>query len=207
MGVRAGCRVAPCCEESSESTIVVSKVSEEVYREQKECEDLSLIRMQLLNIENQQSTLLDLLQKFMGSSQSGMLSLETRVQGLELALDEISYDLAMTTGRMSKVDSEGSICCKLPSAEFLSLKFWRRTEPRNSVSHFSSSRDTHPVTTPPNIANKDRNFETFKLETRRFGLQRGRGFVVNPLAEIESASHGISEVSSNRVLTNSRNAV
>ncbi|KAH7856687.1 hypothetical protein Vadar_004286 [Vaccinium darrowii] len=105
-GVRAGCRVAPCNEERSESTVVVSNLSEEVYREQKECEDLSLIRMQLLNIENQQSCLLDLLQKFMGSSQSGMLSLETRVQGLELALDEISYDLAMTTGRMSKYDIE-----------------------------------------------------------------------------------------------------
>lgn len=61
-GVRAGCRVAPCNEERSESTVVVSNVSEEVYREQKECEDLSLIRMQLLNIENQQSCLLDLLQ-------------------------------------------------------------------------------------------------------------------------------------------------
>lgn len=206
-GVRAGCRVAPCNEERSESTVVVSNVSEEVYREQKECEDLSLIRMQLLNIENQQSSLLDLLQKFMGSSQSGMLALETRVQGLELALDEISYDLAMTTGRMSKVDSERSTCCKLPGAEFLSPKFWRRTEPRNSASHFSSSRDTHPIASPPNIANNDRNFETFKLETRRFGLQRGRGFVVNPLAEIQSVSHGISEVSSNRVLTNARNAV
>lgn len=61
-GVRAGCRVAPCNEESSGSTIVVTKVYDDVYREQKECEDLSLIRTQLINIENQQSSLLDLLQ-------------------------------------------------------------------------------------------------------------------------------------------------
>lgn len=59
-GVRAGCRVAPCYEESSGST--VGNVPEDVYGEQKECEDLSLIRTQLLNIENQQSSLLDLLQ-------------------------------------------------------------------------------------------------------------------------------------------------
>ncbi|KAI8528977.1 hypothetical protein RHMOL_Rhmol12G0190500 [Rhododendron molle] len=207
-GVRAGRRVAPCFEESSGSTIVVGNVPEDVYREQKECEDLSLIRTQLLNIENQQSSLLDLLQKFMGSSQNGIISLETRVQGLELALDEISYDLAMSTGRMSKVDSAGSTCCKLPGAEFLSPKFWRRTEPRNSTSHFSPSRDTHPIAAPPNIANNGRHSGTFKLETRRLGLQRGHGFVVNPLAEIQSASHGISEVSSNnRGLTNVRNAV
>lgn len=148
-----------------------------------------------------------LLQKYMGSSQNGMLSLETRVQGLELALDEISYDLAMSTGRMSKVDSAGSTCCKLPGAEFLSPKFWRRTEPRNSTSHFSPSRDTHPIAAPPNIANNGRHSGTFKLETRRLGLQRGHGFVVNPLAEIQSASHGISEVSSNRGLMNVRNAV
>ncbi|KAG5522878.1 hypothetical protein RHGRI_034877 [Rhododendron griersonianum] len=204
-GVRAGCRVDPCYEESSGST--VGNVLEDVYGEQKECEDLSLIRTQLLNIENQQSSLLDLLQKFMGSSQNGMLSLETRVQGLELALDEISYDLAMSTGRMSKVDSAGSTCCKLPGGEFLSPKFWRRTEPRNSISHFSPSRDTHPIAAPPNIANNGRHSGTFKLETRRLGLQRGHGFVVNPLAEIQSASHGISEVSSNRGLTNVRNAV
>lgn len=60
--VRAGCQAAPCYEESSGSTVVVGNVPEDVYREQKECEDLSLIRTQLLNIENQQSSLLDLLQ-------------------------------------------------------------------------------------------------------------------------------------------------
>ena len=51
-----------------------------------------------------------------------MNSLETRVNGLEKALDEISYDLAISTGRVSNSDS----CCM--GTEFLSPKYWWRTE-------------------------------------------------------------------------------
>ncbi|XP_057466129.1 TORTIFOLIA1-like protein 3 isoform X1 [Actinidia eriantha] len=185
-GVKAGSRVVPYHVESSGSTAVVSKDS---HSKQKECEDLSLIRKQLVQIENQQSRLLDILQKFIGSSQNGMRSLETRVHGLELALDEISYDLAVTTGRMSKINSEETTCCKLPGAEFLSPKFWRRIEPRNSTPQFPLSR-----------GNKNGNAETLRLENRRFPMRGSGGFTVNPLAEVHSDSHGISEVSSNRVL-------
>ncbi|KAL5543776.1 hypothetical protein UlMin_007560, partial [Ulmus minor] len=85
---RFGSRVAPYQEESTKST-----------------EDLSLIRNQLVQIKQQHSSLLDLLQRFIGSSQNGIRCLETRVHGLELALDEISYDLAVTSGRMTKTDS------------------------------------------------------------------------------------------------------
>ncbi|XP_075496612.1 TORTIFOLIA1-like protein 4 [Primulina tabacum] len=62
---------------------------------QTEFEDLSMICDQLLQIENQQSTLLDILQKFIGSSQKGMNSLEKRVEGLEKVVDEMSQDLAI----------------------------------------------------------------------------------------------------------------
>ncbi|XP_073130627.1 TORTIFOLIA1-like protein 4 [Henckelia pumila] len=62
---------------------------------QTELEDLSLICDQLLQIEYQQSTLLDVLQKFIGSSQKGMNSLEKRVEGLEKVVDEMSQDLAI----------------------------------------------------------------------------------------------------------------
>ncbi|CAM8878460.1 unnamed protein product [Rhodiola kirilowii] len=89
-----------------------------------EIEGISILQQQLLHIENQQSNLLELLQRFMGSSQNGMSALESRVQGLEMALDEISHDLAMSNGRVSSSET----CCKLPGAEFLSPKFWRRSE-------------------------------------------------------------------------------
>ncbi|THG22648.1 TORTIFOLIA1-like protein 3 [Camellia sinensis] len=198
-GVKAGSRVVPCHDDSSESAVAVGNITENIHKNQKESEDLSLIRKQLVHIENQQSSLLDLLQTFIGSSQNGMRSLETRVHGLELALDEISYDLAVTTGRMSNIDSEGTTCCKLPGADFLSPKFWRRTEPRHSTSRFSSSGGTPPLAAIHNIGNNNGNAETFNLENRRFRLQSAGGFIVNPLAQIHNDGHGISEVSSNRV--------
>lgn len=61
-GSRAGSRVAPYHEESSESTVVVSNVTDNIHKNHRECEDLSLIRSQLIQIEKQQSNLFDLLQ-------------------------------------------------------------------------------------------------------------------------------------------------
>ncbi|KAK4402878.1 TORTIFOLIA1-like protein 4 [Sesamum angolense] len=101
--------------------------------ENQEFEDLSLIRRQLRQIENQQSDLLDLLQRFIGSSQKGMSSLEKRVDGLERVLDEMSHDFAISTRRMSGTDSGGNTCCTIPGAEFLSPKFWRRGDGQSIV--------------------------------------------------------------------------
>ncbi|KFK40847.1 hypothetical protein AALP_AA2G049200 [Arabis alpina] len=58
--------------------------------------ELSLIRNQITQIEEQQSSLLDLFQRFMESSQNGMQSLERRVRGLETSLSVISTDLIVT---------------------------------------------------------------------------------------------------------------
>ena len=61
-GSKAGARVAPCRDEISESTAVASNNTEDLYRHQRESNELSLIRNQLVQIENQQSSLLGLLQ-------------------------------------------------------------------------------------------------------------------------------------------------
>nr|POE83842.1 tortifolia1-like protein 3 [Quercus suber] len=194
-GYKNASRVAPCQEESPASTVVVSNnVTEDLRKNHKESEDLSLIRNQLVQIENQQSSLLDLLQRFIGSSQNGMRSLETRVHGLELALDEISYDLALSTGRMTNTDSLRMKCCLLPGADFLSSKFWRKTEGRYSSSRFSTSSATPSVPVMRYRADLNGNAETVNSENRRIRLQGGGGFIVNPLAEIQSNSRGISEV-------------
>ncbi|KAL4633907.1 hypothetical protein ACB092_04G157300 [Castanea dentata] len=194
-GYKNGSRVAPCQEESPASTVVVSNnVTEDLPKNHKESEDLSLIRNQLVQIENQQSSLLDLLQRFIGSSQNGMRSLETRVHGLELALDEISYDLALSTGRMTNADSLRMKCCLLPGADFLSSKFWRKTEGRYSSSRFSTSSATPSVPVMRYRSDLNGNAETVNSENRRIRLQGGGGFIVNPLAEIRSDSRGVSEV-------------
>ncbi|KAK4350469.1 hypothetical protein RND71_029782 [Anisodus tanguticus] len=202
---KAGPRVVPYQDEISESTVVVSNETGDLCRNPKDCEDLSLIRKQLVQIETQQSNLLELLQKFMGSSQSGMHSLETRVHGLELALDEISFDLVMSTGRMSNTDS-AAMCCKLPGAEFLTSKLWKRTEGRSATSNFSASGGTSSGVIS-NVAREHGNGERFKLEHRRYQLHSSRGFIVNPLAEIHGDPQGISEPSVGGVSKSSRNGV
>ncbi|KAG5382089.1 hypothetical protein IGI04_033559 [Brassica rapa subsp. trilocularis] len=127
-------------------------------------EDMSLIRSQLIQIEQQQSNLMDLLQRFVGSSQHGMLSLETRVQGLESALDEISYDLAVSNGRMS---SSRNNCCLIPPGSFITSKFWKKPD--------SASRL---------VTYRNRNAQTMGMQDSRQRFNGPAGFIVNPLAEI-----------------------
>ncbi|KAF7838388.1 TORTIFOLIA1-like protein 3 [Senna tora] len=182
-GSKNGSRVVPCPEEVHDS-VAVSNVTKEIQRNDKEGDDLSVIRNQLSEIEKQQSSLLDLVQKFIGSSQNGMRSLETRVHGLELALDEISYDLAVSSGRMTTSDAPGVTCCLLPGAEFLSSKFWRKTQDR-----YSSFRTSRSAATPSLAAMQYRSEWNGNTETsRRFRLHGDRGLITNPLAEIHSNS-------------------
>lgn len=143
-GLRSGSRVVPYHNDDIPD-VGISNMNEEVCENGKDNENLSMIHEQLAQIENQQSSLLNLLQKFMGSSQSGINSLETRVNGLEMALDEISYDLAMSSGRFPNTDPAGNTCCNLPGTEFLSPKFWRKTEARFSSPRYSPSNRRHSL--------------------------------------------------------------
>lgn len=170
-GSKGGSRVVPCYDEISEATGIAGHV-EDVYRKQKESEDLSLIRKQLVQIESRQSSLFDLLEGFIGSSQNGMRSLESRVHGLELALDEISYDLSVVTARrVSNTNSASTMCCKLPGVDFFSSKLWRRTQ----GSPLSTSAATPSVAAMRHFTDKNKNLDTFRLRS-------GGGFIVNPLA-------------------------
>ncbi|KAI4374557.1 hypothetical protein MLD38_012538 [Melastoma candidum] len=183
-GLRSGSRLAPSLDEESPESAVVGSISADyLHQSRGDCEDLSTIRNQLLQIEKQQSSLLDLLQKFMGSSQNGMRSLETRVHGLEMALDEISYDLAVTSGRMTNGRSTldaGASCCLLPG-DFLGTKFWRKPEGRSS----SSSRLTPSFLSERFQGDKSCNNEATNEEIRRFRPRGNKpGFIVNPLAKI-----------------------
>lgn len=60
-GSKSGSRVVPCHDESQD-LVAVSNVTKEIQRTDKDCDELSLIRNQLSEIEKQQSSLLDLLQ-------------------------------------------------------------------------------------------------------------------------------------------------
>ncbi|CAA7047393.1 unnamed protein product [Microthlaspi erraticum] len=80
-------------EESHEGT---SGSSSSSSAQAKNAEEMALIRNQISQIEKQQSSLLDLFQRFMESSQNGMQSLERRVRGLETSLSVISTDLLVS---------------------------------------------------------------------------------------------------------------
>ncbi|KAL6189793.1 hypothetical protein ACLB2K_036195 [Fragaria x ananassa] len=185
-GLRSRSRVVPFDDENCDSDVVLSNPAEEVYESPKEAEDLNLIRAQLIQIENQQANLFDLLQRFIGNSQSGLNSLETRVHGLEMALDGISYDLALSTGRISSTESAENTCCKLPGAEFLSSKFWRRTEGRCTTPRFSSYSGTHPsMNTGPD---KDTGAEPSTFNRQRFQQQSRGAHAVNLTTDIQGDS-------------------
>ncbi|CAN1137064.1 TORTIFOLIA1-like protein 4 [Linum perenne] len=63
-GFKSGARVAP--HDDNGNSIVVSSSVENHHKNQKDSEDLTLISNQLLQIERHQSSLLDLLQRFIG---------------------------------------------------------------------------------------------------------------------------------------------
>lgn len=199
-----GSRVVPYPEDDSEATVAISNMPADICRHHKDFEDLAEIRKQLVQIENQQSSLMDVLQKFIGSSQNGMQTLETRVHGLELALDDISYDLAVSNARMSSAEATRSSCCLLPGPDFLSSKFWKRPDGRCSTSRFSFSGTTPLVSAMRNTA--DKRPDSVGLENRRFSLRGPGGVIMNPLAVIPGDSRGASEVvSTSRVYRSGRN--
>ncbi|XP_023546031.1 TORTIFOLIA1-like protein 4 [Cucurbita pepo subsp. pepo] len=191
--LRSGSRVVPFEEyeniqehENRGSDVTVGSSSEETFGSHKDFDNISLVRDQLRQIENQQSSLLNLLQSFIGSSQSGMNSLEQRVHGLEMALDEISHDLGLSSGRVLNSGFAENSCCKLPGAEFLSSKFWRRAEGRYPSSKFCSMAH---ATSPNDLHHTfDRGFvqESIKQNSQRFRTHTKGGLVMNPLADVEN---------------------
>lgn len=119
-----------------------------------------------------------------------------------MALEEISYDLALSSGRIPNTDSAENTCCKLPGAEFLSSKFWRRMESRYSNQRFSSSGVVPSLSAVHhNIFDRDAGAEFYKSDSRRFQHPNG-AFVLNPLAEGHKNSRGSSGGYSNRMPEN-----
>ncbi|KAM0060543.1 putative MT-associated protein TORTIFOLIA1/SPIRAL2 [Helianthus debilis subsp. tardiflorus] len=170
------------------ATVVESNITEDIHKSRKDSEELSLIRNHLVQIETRQANLVDLLQKFTRSSETGMRSLETRVHGLELTLDEISFDLARSTGRLSHPESTQTLCCKLPGAGLLTSKLWMKTEIQHSNTRISSS----PFAARSNMSGKNMNLESCNPEKRGFRRQEGGSRLIkNPLAVVH---HEISEI-------------
>ena len=108
------------------------------------------------------------------------------MHGLEMALDEISYDLAISSGRIPNSESAENTCCKLPGAEFLSSKFWRRTDGRCSTSSLTSG--TIPsLNAMPNIAIKNTSAESCTFDRERFQHQSRGASTGHSVAKMQDA--------------------
>uniref|UniRef100_A0A1J3IS96 Microtubule-associated protein TORTIFOLIA1 n=1 Tax=Noccaea caerulescens TaxID=107243 RepID=A0A1J3IS96_NOCCA len=59
----------------------------------------SAIQRQLLQLERQQSNLMNMLQEFIGGSHDSMVTLEGRVRGLERIVEDMARDLSISSGR------------------------------------------------------------------------------------------------------------
>ncbi|CAK9150262.1 unnamed protein product [Ilex paraguariensis] len=57
------------------------------------------IQRQLLQLERQQAHLMNMLQDFMGGSHDSMVTLESRVRGLERVVEDMARDLSISAGR------------------------------------------------------------------------------------------------------------
>ena len=113
------------------------------------------------------------------------------MHGLEMVLDEISHDLAVSSGRLSNSNSAAKSCCSLPGAEFLSPRFWRRTDGgRYSLSN-------NPTMAGIRFSAEQQGGEYHKQSG---GVQKS--FAVNPLAEINPQSRGNTEATPNKMLKN-----
>ncbi|KAJ1258814.1 hypothetical protein BS78_10G103600 [Paspalum vaginatum] len=170
-GPKSGSRVVPYNGDGDVEENAETEDAHEEFQLPNKDEDFSKIRMQLVQIENQQASLLNLLQKFMGSSQNGLRSLETRVNGLEMVLDEISRDLAASSGRIANSEPDTNACC------ILSPKFWRRHDGGRYTSRYS-------VSDVPNYSEESKS--SYNWEKQKFRVQSG--FVTNHLAEPNNSS-------------------
>ena len=101
-----------------------------------------------------------------------------------MVLDEISLDLAISSGRVSNTESAGNTCCKLPGAEFLSSKFWKRTE-GHTTSRFSSTGGIQALNTINYLPNK---YASNKVDEQMLQHQNLDGLVANQLADIHGTS-------------------
>ncbi|CAN7109969.1 hypothetical protein BRARA_A01682 [Brassica rapa] len=59
----------------------------------------SAIQRQLLQLERQQTNLMNMLQEFIGGSHDSMVTLEGRVRGLERIVEDMARDLSISSGR------------------------------------------------------------------------------------------------------------
>ncbi|THF99855.1 microtubule-associated protein TORTIFOLIA1 [Camellia sinensis] len=76
------------------------------------------IQRQLLQLERQQAHLTNMLQDFMGGSHESMVTLESRVRGLERVVEDMARDLSISSGRRGSSFMVGFEGANRPSGKY-----------------------------------------------------------------------------------------
>eukprot|EP00250_Pteridium_aquilinum_P006727 c16584_g2_i1 orf=216-3068(+) len=162
--------------------------------------DSALIRQQLFHIENQQTTILDLLQKLMNRSEEGLSKLEARVAGVEAIVGSLVTDV---------VNVNPLRCGKLQTAsDHVNPKIWKKSEtcgliqdrPRSSDSILSVRGGRNSPLRSSQIATGIPGSSDNRFGTAACPLSN------NPFSESQANSWRVHvDVSSDNLLRRSRN--
>ncbi|KAL0443393.1 UNVERIFIED_CONTAM: Microtubule-associated protein TORTIFOLIA1 [Sesamum latifolium] len=102
------------------------------------------IQRQLLQLERQQAHLMNMLQDFMGGSHDSMVTLESRVRGLERVVEDMARDLSISTGAKSGRENDGRIHFGERFAAFDGVPSGMRGRGPSWRSDASDAWDFHP---------------------------------------------------------------
>ncbi|WOL04894.1 hypothetical protein Cni_G13616 [Canna indica] len=167
----------------------------------------SAIQRQLAQLERQQTSLMNMLQDFMGGSHDSMVTLENRVRGLERVVEEMARDLTMSSGKrggsmiLGFDKSPGRSSGKYNGLhDYTSSKFSRGGEGRLPFSErfFSSDSIVSGIRGRGSPWRSESDAWDSYGSTRN-GLNSRRGFSAVPMdGRVPRIEHDIDQVSSRR---------
>uniref|UniRef100_A0ACD5UZZ8 Uncharacterized protein n=1 Tax=Avena sativa TaxID=4498 RepID=A0ACD5UZZ8_AVESA len=136
-----------------------------------------VIQKQLSQLERQQTSLMNMLQDFMGGSHDSMVTLENRVRGLERVVEEMARDISLSSGRRGGGSSPGRSSAKYNGFhEYSNSKFGRGGDGRTGYAdrYFSADGMASGVRSPSWRPDSEQ-WDSYAYSGSRSGMNSRRG--------------------------------
>lgn len=140
-----------------------------------------VIQKQLSQLERQQTSLMNMLQDFMGGSHDSMVTLENRVRGLERVVEEMARDISLSSGRrggggtLGFDSSPGRSSAKYNGFhEYSNSKFGRGGDGRMGFADRYFSADGSGVRSPSRRPDSEQ-WDSYAYSGSRGGMNSRRG--------------------------------
>ncbi|KAK1680130.1 hypothetical protein QYE76_040978 [Lolium multiflorum] len=136
-----------------------------------------VIQKQLSQLERQQTSLMNMLQDFMGGSHDSMVTLENRVRGLERVVEEMARDISLSSGRRGGGSSPGRSSAKYNGFhEYSNSKFGRGGDGRMGYAdrYFSADGMASGVRSPSWRPDSEQ-WDSYAYSGSRNGMNSRRG--------------------------------